>query len=155
MCIRDSFFGDAITEEDRILCDRDYKWLHQIGDKRFFLPSMERMYPLSYLQHMSVHRAMEWDLFKFVFDVSLDKLGAKEAYPGGHGKDVFGLFSRLVRAEYPKGETPQLATTFINQFLKVRVIFPLTFVCLGGSTLPTSHGGAGWLDLFLLSLGIY
>ena len=52
--------------------------------------------------------------------MSLDKLGAKEAYPAGHGKDVFGLYPELVRAEYPKGETPQLATTFINQFLKVR-----------------------------------
>ena len=41
------FFGDAIIEEDRILCDGDYKWLRQIGDRRFFLPNMERMYPLS------------------------------------------------------------------------------------------------------------
>ena len=57
---------------------------------------MERMYPLSYLQHMSVHRAMEWDLFKFVSGVSLRKLGAKEAYLAGHGKDVFGLYPRLV-----------------------------------------------------------
>ena len=30
------FFGDAIIEEDRILCDRDYKLLHQIGDRKFF-----------------------------------------------------------------------------------------------------------------------
>ena len=41
------FFGDAITEDDRILCG-DYKWLHQIGDRRFFLPNIERMYLLSY-----------------------------------------------------------------------------------------------------------
>jgi len=123
----DFFFGDAITEEDRVLYDGDYKWLRQIGDKRFFLPNMERMYPLSYLQHMSVHRAMEWDLSKFVSGVSLDKLGVKEAYPTGYGKDVFGLYPGLVRAEYPKGETPQLATTFINQFLKVRGDFSTDF----------------------------
>jgi len=43
----DFFFGDAITEEDRALYDRDYKWLRQIGDRRFFLPNMERMYPLA------------------------------------------------------------------------------------------------------------
>jgi len=55
----DFFFSDAITEEDRVLYDEDYKWLCQIGDRRFFLPNMERMYPLAYLQHMSVHRAME------------------------------------------------------------------------------------------------
>jgi len=65
------FFGDAIEEDDRILYDRDYKWLCQIGDRRFFLPNMERMYPLSYLQHMSVHCMMEWDLSRFVFGMSL------------------------------------------------------------------------------------
>ena len=50
----DFFFGDAITEDDRVLYDRDYKWLRQIEDRRFFLPNMERMYPLAYLQHTSV-----------------------------------------------------------------------------------------------------
>jgi len=43
------FFSDAIEEDDRILYDGDYKWLSQIGDRRFFLPNMERMYPLSFL----------------------------------------------------------------------------------------------------------
>jgi len=121
------FFGNAITEEDRILYDGDYKWLRQIGDWRFFLPNFEWMYPLSYLQHMSVLHGMEWDLSRFVSDVSLGKLGVKEAYLVGHGKDVFGLFSGLVKTEYPKGETPQLASTFINHFLKVRGNFPADF----------------------------
>jgi len=94
------FFGDAITEDDRILCDGDYKWLRQLRDRRFFLPNMERMYPLSYFQHMSVHRVMEWNLSKFISGVSLGKLGIKEAYLAGHGKDVFGLYPGLVRAEY-------------------------------------------------------
>ena len=105
----------------------EIKWLRQIGDRRFFLPNMERMYSLSYLQHMLVHRAMEWDLSRFISGVSLDRLGVKEAYSAGHRKDVFSLFFGLVRAEYPKGETPQLATTFINQFLKVRGDFPADF----------------------------
>ena len=42
-------FDDAINEDDRILHDGDYKWLRQIGDRRFFLHNMERMYSLSYL----------------------------------------------------------------------------------------------------------
>ena len=71
-------FGDAIDEDDRILHDGDYKWLRQIGDRKFFLPNMERMYPLSYLQQMSVHRAMDRDLSHFVSGVSLGRLGAKE-----------------------------------------------------------------------------
>ena len=43
----DFFFDDAITEDDRFLYFGDYKWLSQIGDRRFFLPNMERMYPLA------------------------------------------------------------------------------------------------------------
>ena len=80
---------------------------------------------------MSVHRTMEWDLSQSIFDVSLGELGAKEAYPAGHEKDVFGLFPEIVGAEYPKGETPLLATTFINQFLKVRGDFSTDFRPLG------------------------
>jgi len=45
---------------------------------------------------------MEWDLFRFVSGVSLGKLAAKEAYPVGHRKYVFGLFPGLVRSEYLK-----------------------------------------------------
>jgi len=56
------FFGDNIDEDGSVLHDGDYKWLRQIGDRKFFLPNMERMYPLSYLQRMSVHCAIEWDL---------------------------------------------------------------------------------------------
>ena len=58
--------------------DGDYKWLSQIGDRRFFLPNMVRMYLMSYLQHMSIHYAMDWDLSQFVSGVSLGRLGAKE-----------------------------------------------------------------------------
>ena len=74
---------------------------------------------------------MEWDLSQFVYGVSLGNLGAKDSYPASHRKDVFGLFPRLARPEYPKGETPQLAATFINQFLKVRGDFPVDFRPLG------------------------
>ena len=63
--------------------------------------------------------------------MSLDKLDVNEAYPAGHEKDVFGLYPEFVRAEYSIGETPQLATTFINQFLKVRGDFSADFRPLG------------------------
>jgi len=69
--LRKPAFLYAIDENDRILHDGDYKWLRQIGDRRFFLPNMERIYSLSYLQHMSVHRTMDWDLSWFVSGVSL------------------------------------------------------------------------------------
>ena len=69
------FFCDAIAEDERTLYDGDYKWLRQIRERKFFLPNMERMYPLAYLQHMSVRRTMEWDLSKSLSSVSLGKLG--------------------------------------------------------------------------------
>jgi len=57
----DFFFGDSIEEDEVVLYDGDYKWLR---NRRFFLPNMERMYPLAYLQHMSVRRTMDWELVK-------------------------------------------------------------------------------------------
>ena len=50
----DFFFGDSIEEDEAALYDGNHKWLRQIGDRKFFLPNMERMYPLAYLQDMSV-----------------------------------------------------------------------------------------------------
>ena len=67
--------------------------------------------PLSLSSDTSVHHAMECDLSQSISGVSLGKLGAKEVYPAGYRKDVFSLYPELVRAEYPKEETPQLATT--------------------------------------------
>ena len=84
--------------------DGDYKWLRQIGNRKFFLPNMERMYPLSYLQHMSIYRAMEWELARSVPSVSLGILGARKVHSGGHGEEVFGLFPGLLRSEYPVGK---------------------------------------------------
>ena len=37
------FFGDNIGEDGSILHNGDYKWLRQIGNRKFFLPNMERM----------------------------------------------------------------------------------------------------------------
>ena len=70
---------------------------------------------------------MEWELSKSISGMSLDKLGMNEANAADHERDVFGLHPGLVKAEYPTGETPQLAATFINQFLKVRDDLPTDF----------------------------
>ena len=107
------FFRDNIGEDCSILHDGDYKWLRQIGVRKFFLPNMERMHPLSYLQHMSVPRAMEWELARLVPNVSLGILGTRKVHPAGHGREVFGLFPGLLRSDYPVGETPQLSTCLL------------------------------------------
>jgi len=44
---------------------------------------------------------------------------------------MLGLQPGLVRAEYPTGETPQLAATFIKQFLNLRGNFPPEFHAIG------------------------
>jgi len=52
------FFGDLIEEDETPLYDGNYKWLHRTGDRKFFLPNMEKTYHLAYLQHMSVRQMM-------------------------------------------------------------------------------------------------
>ena len=88
---------------------------------------MEQMYSLAYLQHMSVCWTMDWELVRPIFRVTLGKKSVREAFAVGHGRDVLGLHPGLVRAEYPMGETPQLAATFIKQFLDVRGDFSPEF----------------------------
>ena len=56
--------------------------------------------------------------------ISLGKIGANTAYPAGHGREVIGLQPGLVISEYLTGETPQRASTFINQFIDVKGNFP-------------------------------
>ena len=74
------FFGDHIGDGGYSMYDGTYKWLRQIGGRRFFLPDMERMYPLSYLQHTSIPRKMKWDLSRYVPEITLGDLGSKRVY---------------------------------------------------------------------------
>ena len=64
------FFGDRIHDGGYRVYDGTYKWLRQIRGGRFFLPNMERMFPLSYFQHMSVPRKMEWDISRYVPEIT-------------------------------------------------------------------------------------
>ena len=108
----------------------NYKWLCQISDRKFFFLNMERMYPLAYLQHMSVRQIMDWDLVKPYSGVTLGKI-VHEACTIEHGRGMLGLHPGLVRTEYQKGETPQLGATFIKQFLEVGGDFPSEFLATG------------------------
>ena len=44
---------------------------------------------------------MDWELVRPFSGVTLDKIGAHEAFTIGHRRDVLGLQSGLVRAECP------------------------------------------------------
>ena len=76
----DFFFVDSIEEDEASLYDGDYRWLRLVDNRRFFLPNMERMYPLAYLRHMSVRQTMDWELVKPIFRVSLGKICAHEVF---------------------------------------------------------------------------
>ena len=66
---------------------------------------MERIYPLTYLQHMSMRQMMDWDLVKLYSGVSLGKIGVHEAYTVRYRSGVLGLHPDLVRNE-PDGRDP-------------------------------------------------
>ena len=55
----DFLFGDSINEDAEVILDGSYKWLRQLGERRFFLSDMEMMFSLSSIQSMSLHRPME------------------------------------------------------------------------------------------------
>ena len=42
---------------------------------------------------------MDWELIKSISGVFLGKIGAREAFTVGHGRDVLGLQPGLFRAE--------------------------------------------------------
>ena len=66
----------------------------------------------------------DWEMAYSLSGISLGKIGANAAYPASHGREVIRLQSGLVKAEYLTGETPQRASTFINQFIDVKGNFP-------------------------------
>ena len=80
---------------------------------------------------MYVHQKMDWELVKPIFRVSLNKIGVYDVYTVSHGRDMLGLQPGLVRAKYPIEETPQLAATFVKQFLDVKGNFPPEFCAIG------------------------
>ena len=67
---------------------------------------------------------MDWELTKMKPGVSLRKLGNNAAFPVDHGRDVVGLHPRLMKTEYPMGETPRHDVTFINHFMAMKGDFP-------------------------------
>jgi len=87
------------------------------GNRHFFLPNMECMVPLSYLQSMSIWRQMDWDLVKSQQLVSIKRINNHGVIPIGSGRDIIGFSPGLLRHEYLKGETHKQANSFISQFM--------------------------------------
>jgi len=96
------------------MLDGIYKWLRRLGEHRFFLLDIERMFSLSSIQSMSLHRLMEWDLTEEQSGVSIRRIFHHTAALTGHDRNVVGLLSGSLKAEYPKGGTPHQEAMFIN-----------------------------------------
>ena len=106
------------------MLDDSYKWFHLLGERSLFLSNMERMFFLSSIQSMSLHRLMEWDLTKEQSGVSLRRISHQTIVLVDHDRNVVELLSGSLKAEYPVGETPHQAAIFINQFMTVKGDFP-------------------------------
>jgi len=108
------FFGGSIVCSNDDFFDDNYKWLRQIGNRRFFLLNMRHIVPLSYLQLMSIQRQMGWDLVKSQQGVSIGRITNRGVVLIGSDRDVIRLFSGLVRHKYLRGEIPKQANSFIH-----------------------------------------
>ena len=89
----------------------------------FFLPNMERMFPLSYLQSMSLPWYMDWDLVRTQSDIAIERISNHAAFSASHSREILALFSGSMK-EFPTGEIPKQATTFINRFMEVKSELP-------------------------------
>lgn len=79
-----------------------------------FLLNMERSYPLSYLQTISIPRKMEWHLIEPQDWVLLGGLGSTMVFSTTIGKHITGVLPGLLKKDYPVGETLKTASTFFK-----------------------------------------
>ena len=95
------------------------------------------MFPLSYFQHMSVPRKMEWDISRYVPEITLGDLGLQRVHRyDSHDRSVLGLFPGSRKSDVPAGEIPQLGTTFLNAFMEAEGDYPVEFRMLDGALRP-------------------
>ena len=63
--VKPSFlFGDHISADGQVGYVEDSRMLRRVDDCLLFLPSMKRMYPLSYFLSVGSHRGLAFDLVK-------------------------------------------------------------------------------------------
>jgi len=85
------FIRRVINEDAEVMLDDSYKWLRWLGEHRFFLPDMERMFSLSCIWPLSLHQSMDWDLTEEQSEVSLGQIFHDKAIPVGYNKNIVGL----------------------------------------------------------------
>ena len=108
------FYGDSIPDSSKGF-DGKYKWIRVVDGRNMFLLDMDRMYPLIYMQPLSITRSMPWDLTGTVSGVITSHIVNRSARPAGP-QVISGLQPGLYRPEFPMGETPASVGAFIHQF---------------------------------------
>ena len=98
----DFLFGDSINEDAEAMLDGSYKWLYRLRERHFFLPDMERMFSLSFIQLMSLHRSMEWDVTKEQSEISFRQIFHHMVVPMDQDKNVVGLLPGSLGAGVPR-----------------------------------------------------
>lgn len=92
-----------------------------------FLPNIERSYPFIYLQSVSIPNPMNWYLTKTQDVVLLGGFSLHGAFPTATRKYISGLLPGSWKKEFPLGETPLVADTFLHQFVTATGEIPKIF----------------------------
>ena len=57
---------------------------------------------------------MDRDLVRAQMGVAIGRISNRAAFPVGHNKEIPELLPSSMKQEFPTGETPKQATTFIS-----------------------------------------
>lgn len=139
------FFRDSIQEDDSFMFEGGERWLRVVNDMRIFLPGMQRLYGLTYLQSASIPRQMDWHLVSTFAGMTIGKLVQTNVAVVGNGRGVVSLLPSSVQKSTLRVRSPNeprcssisiwvwMVTTLLRCRLKVGC-FPLA-----------SSGGHTWL----------
>ena len=63
---------------------------------------------------------MDCDLVREQSGVAIRRISNRAAFPVGHSRKILEILSSSMKQEFPTGETPKEAASFINRFMEVK-----------------------------------
>jgi len=91
---------------------------------------------------------MDWDLVRAQSGVAIRRISNRDAFSIGHSRGILELLLGLMKQEFPTGEIPKQAATFISRFMKIKGEFPnLIFGHQDGCTRQQPLGRRKWSAL--------
>lgn len=95
---------------------------------------------MTYLQSISIPRQMKQSLTKDQDGISISNFGSQGPYQDGPSRYLTGLLLRRVAKDFSIGESPNLCSTFFNNFLKFKGQYPAKIFALSdGFTQPIGY----------------